>query len=534
MEAGTLTENRFMNKPAFILRTFGITDVGCVREHNEDAILLLTDTASLTPTDNTAQKNVDLGTVLMVADGLGGLNAGEVASRIAKGTILDRFAQLSVVPETDQKIRKYLFNLVMDAHQAILHHSQEDTSCRGMGTTMLIAWIVKGYVYICWSGDSRGYIYNPSRLTAIRPFTDDHSLVWQMVLAGEMTAEQARVDQQSHLILQSLGDTDSPPNPSFKKSKIATGDRILVCSDGLTSMLSDDEIQQILDLREETETTCHRLVEAAKKAGGKDNISVLLADVDRAVHPYSKRTQFIIAFLIILGVFLGLGWYLSKKKISGRTSFAPDSSMLAPVNRGLYVDTLSPATTAKELTATPLVSKPRRKVEKKDAHVINAFKDFSTQLTYWKDSARYISDDLKNFRQEMQQVSEQNGAAGMHDDYASYLKRLDQLDITLAQLLFTLDTLAALANQGQKQSRVDTEKLITEMKQHLVALCDQKDVHPCLEVVEGPNSIHTISANEPKLALASIQHLITNMIDNLKIELRDRKLNAQTMANNPF
>ncbi len=298
-----------MHKPAYLLHTFGITDVGCMREHNEDAILLLTDTAS--PQGSHSKNRVSVGTVLMVADGLGGLNAGEVASWIAKGTILERFSQLTVVPETDQKIRKYLHNLIMDAHEAIIQHSRQDPTCRGMGTTLLIAWIVKGYLYTCWSGDSRAYRYRPSDPAALHPFTDDHSLVWQMVLAGEMTAEQARTDPQSHLILQSLGEVSAPPSPSFKQSKLATGDRILVCSDGLTGMLSDQEIQQLLDLHEDTEATCHRLVEAAKKAGGKDNISVLLADVAAIKHDTHPKNYLYILILLALLACLGLGWYLT-------------------------------------------------------------------------------------------------------------------------------------------------------------------------------------------------------------------------------
>ncbi len=291
-----------------ILNTFGITDVGCVREHNEDAILLLTSTDS--PQNSASQSRPHLGTVLMVADGLGGLNAGEVASRIAKEVVLERFSLLSIVPKTDQRIRKYLGNLIMEAHQAIIRHSQQDPACRGMGTTLIIAWIVRGELYTCWSGDSRAYLYHPLHQTSIRPFTDDHSLVWQMVMEGKMTAEQARVDSQSHLILQSLGEAGYPPRPSFRKSKIATGDRILVCSDGLTGMLSDEEIQHILDLCEDTEPTCHKLVEAAKKAGGRDNVSVLLADVGLIEHPANPKNYLYILILLILLVFFGLGWYL--------------------------------------------------------------------------------------------------------------------------------------------------------------------------------------------------------------------------------
>lgn len=134
----------------------------------------------------------------------------------------------------------------------------------------------------------------------------------------------------------------------------------------------------------------------------------------------------------------------------------------------------------------------------------------------------------------MQQASDEHGAAGTYDDYVNYLEGLDQLNVTLVKVFATLDTLIALANQGQKQIKAETEKTITDMKQHLVILCNQKDIHPCLELVESHHTIHTISSKEPKLALASIQDVIIHMIGNLKVEIRNRKLNTKTISNSSF
>jgi protein phosphatase len=299
------------------ITVYGETNVGRQRDHNEDAFLILCDL------DHTWQEVNDLqvdlsaskGLFLVVADGMGGANAGEVASSIAVKKVEENIKSRSLSLIDEYQVQKYLTSIVFDAHNSIVRKARKNDDMKGMGTTMVLGYVVNNTLYLVWAGDSRVYIYNASRHTKLVPFSDDHSLVWNRVKNGEITAEEARLRDDSNLILNALGDSFQKPVPEFKKTKLEAGDRIILCSDGLNSMLSDSGIQQIIDYNSNTKETCQTLISAACNAGGKDNITVLVADVlelespSQVAHPKKRKGRKWLRFglIMLLLAFLASG-----------------------------------------------------------------------------------------------------------------------------------------------------------------------------------------------------------------------------------
>lgn len=258
----------------------GLTDVGRVRTHNEDDFAICKDVSQK---DWTFKRDEvldlgELGAVLLVADGMGGTNAGEVASHLAQNTVLEAFNDLEKAPDSVEDRETFLRNCILNAHHAIINHQHANLDTAGMGTTLVVAWIINDSVSVAWSGDSRCYIANSEESTL--PFTDDHSIVWNIVLEGGMTAEEARVHPQSNIIVQSLGDERNPPDPSSRSKKLNAGDRVMLCSDGLNGMLTDEEIYTELHSEAPISEICKRMVEKANQAGGTDNITCLILEVE--------------------------------------------------------------------------------------------------------------------------------------------------------------------------------------------------------------------------------------------------------------
>ena len=260
---------------------YGETNVGLHRDHNEDAFLIMYDLDKKWQEVNNLQ--IDLaqskGLFLVVADGMGGANAGEVASSIAVNKVGEKVRTLNTSLIDASHVKKYLTSILFDAHYSIVKKARNNDEMKGMGTTLVLGYIVNNLFYVMWAGDSRVYRYNSGQHTQLVPFSDDHSIVWSRVKNGEITAEEARLSDNSNLILNALGDSFQKPIPDFKNTKLEIGDRIILCSDGLNSMLSDTGIQQIIDYNTNTKDTCQALISAACNAGGHDNITVLVVDV---------------------------------------------------------------------------------------------------------------------------------------------------------------------------------------------------------------------------------------------------------------
>jgi len=288
----------------------GNTDVGRKRDHNEDSFIILCDTGKQWQRSNNILLDTKdtKGVIVAVADGMGGSNAGEVASALAIETLEERVREIRSVPENPKQAEKLLNQIIQAAHNRIVKEAKRNKNTKGMGTTLVIGWIVDNTVYIAWSGDSRCYHYAKAKQDKLIPFTEDHSLVWSQVRQGEITPEQARLSEDSNLILQALGDVLQPPKPDFKWTNLELQDRILLCSDGLNSMLNDTGIQQILEYDSTSPVTSENLIKAANNAGGHDNITVIVVDVlssppeqesEIAGHGKKKRlTTILIGFLI--------------------------------------------------------------------------------------------------------------------------------------------------------------------------------------------------------------------------------------------
>ena len=273
------------------ISVFGDTIVGKQRDHNEDSFIILSDINGQWQEINDQQINISQsrGLIFSIADGMGGTKAGEVASSIALSTVREKIAAFPSKIKNPDQVHK-IFNPIISAiNSNIINETKKNKETKGMGTTIVLGWIFKSTLYVTWIGDSRCYHYNKSKHDQLNPFSEDHSLVWSLVKSGEITPEEARLSNESNLILQSLGDTHQDPKPDFKWISLSTGDRILLCSDGLNSMLSAVGIQQILDFSESTKETCQGLINAANNAGGHDNITVIIVDINE-IDPDAKSS----------------------------------------------------------------------------------------------------------------------------------------------------------------------------------------------------------------------------------------------------
>ncbi len=226
----------------------GVTDVGRVRDGNEDDFLVDTRTS-----------------LVAVADGMGGHRAGEVASATALEAL--RAAVASGKPIRDA---------IVVANNAVLEKSLSDQELQGMGTTVTAGTLASGGTLLVGHvGDSRAYLVRDGELTQI---TNDHSLVEEMVREGELTPEQAEVHPQRSIITRALG-IDPQVEVDVYPLELRAGDRVLLCSDGLTTMLRADQIAEILVGEHDAERAAQRLVDAANAAGGEDNVTALVVDV---------------------------------------------------------------------------------------------------------------------------------------------------------------------------------------------------------------------------------------------------------------
>ncbi|MDX5319944.1 MAG: protein phosphatase 2C domain-containing protein, partial [Bacteroidota bacterium] len=175
------------------------------------------------------------------------------------------------------------------AHAKVVKHQEENLETAGMGTTLVIAWVIDDMIHTAWSGDSRCYVYDSGQ--KLFPLTDDHSVVWELVQEGKLTAEEARMHPNSNIIKQSLGDPKNAPQPDVKTRPLYQGSKVLVCSDGLNGMISDEAIEAKLAQRSGVAQVCRELVESANQAGGHDNITCLLLEVhDGPAAPVQKKT----------------------------------------------------------------------------------------------------------------------------------------------------------------------------------------------------------------------------------------------------
>ena len=259
------------------LNVFGRTDVGQIREHNEDNFLIA-DLTKQTRTLTEVERRPEVGPrgiVLGVCDGMGGAAAGEIASQMAVDTVYEKFVESEPSADHDALARR-LVRAVEAAGQRIFNEARVDRSRRGMGTTATVAVLVDSRMFIAQVGDSRAYILRNGQMTQV---TRDQSLVTQLIEAGQLTEEEAETFEHNNIILQALGTADTV-QVDLTYVDLRRGDRLMMCSDGLTGMIRAEEIRQVLVHQTDPLVACKELTDRANAAGGHDNITVIVADFE--------------------------------------------------------------------------------------------------------------------------------------------------------------------------------------------------------------------------------------------------------------
>jgi len=256
------------------VRVFGRTDVGQIRDHNEDnfvvADLSLGSRDVLDP--NHAQLIGERGMMLGVCDGMGGAAAGEVASQLAVDMIFQRM-MAGELPESRNDLAARLVAAIEAAGARIFAEAKADRTRRGMGTTSTAAALLDDHLFLGQVGDSRGYLLRGEKLVQV---TRDQSLANQLIEAGQLTEEEAETFEHSNIILQALGTTDSV-QVDLTYVDLKRGDVLMLCSDGLSGMLRNEEIREVLRSYPDPAEACRELTDRANQAGGHDNITVIVA-----------------------------------------------------------------------------------------------------------------------------------------------------------------------------------------------------------------------------------------------------------------
>jgi protein phosphatase len=285
------------------LRVGVATDIGRVRERNDDSYLVEEP-------------------LFAVADGMGGHKGGDVASQLALETLESAFTQGSL-PLAEQ---------IRDANNAVFARSQEDSSVSGMGTTLTAVVVEAGELHLAHVGDSRAYLL---RAGDLRRLSEDHTLVQRMVNSGEITAAEAGVHPHRNVLTRALG-TEPDVAVDEEDVDLLDGDRILLCSDGLTGMVTEEQIVAILSAAPDPQDAADRLVRAANRAGGVDNITVVVIDVESeptdeaaaasdATGAVTRRSvarilvRLAIAAVVLAAVLVGVRVYLDRQWYVGES-----------------------------------------------------------------------------------------------------------------------------------------------------------------------------------------------------------------------
>lgn len=266
------------------LTSFGSrTDIGCLRDHNEDSLVV-------TPP------------LFAVADGMGGHAAGEVASEIAVRVLSE------LAPEHPDG--EALGRAIEEANRAVIQAAREGRGRQGMGTTMTAAMLEGERLVIAQVGDSRAYLLHQGKLQQL---TRDHSLMADMIEAGQLTPEEARTHPRRSVITRALG-SDAHLHPDIYEINVETGDRLLICSDGLSGMIFDDQIENTLRRVQDPQRCASQLVNEAIAAGGHDNVTVIVADVTGYAEvrrkKLARKTKLSIALVLVLfaAIVAGAAW----------------------------------------------------------------------------------------------------------------------------------------------------------------------------------------------------------------------------------
>ena len=303
-------------------KLFAGTDVG-LRDNNEDNFTVcpdLTQNEWMMPVDH--QQVIPLGEcgcLMVVADGMGGQNAGEVASAIAIETVQSMFAPENLPDKVLTKpstIKDYLKKVVSKADSNVKKYSEEHPEAEGLGSTIVMAWVIDNKAYIAWLGDSRAYALVSGQ--GIKRLSKDHSYVQQLVDEGKLTDIEAMNHPNSNIITRSLGDTSQKAKADVEEYSLQDGEIILLCSDGLCGVCTDDEIAGVLTEEANDLQVCkEQLTNIALDNGGSDNITIALMQIscneeekgEKEIKPWKSFNKnillgiFVVLVAILIGVF---------------------------------------------------------------------------------------------------------------------------------------------------------------------------------------------------------------------------------------
>lgn len=272
-------KGRTVPTPAGIaFQVYGKTDVGLIREHNEDNFMIadLAETSGPLPGEEELSGMVsERGFALAVCDGMGGAAAGEVASHMAVDTLFEKLRG-DGAPESRDDFARRLVAAIEEAGAKIFSAAKKDRTRRGMGTTATVAGLVDRVLFVGQVGDSRCYILRNGRLNLV---TKDQSLVNQLIEAGQLTESEAEAFEHSNIILQALGTTEQVA-VDLTFVELRRGDRLLLCSDGLSGLVHDGVIREEMACIGPLVQLAERLIDLANAAGGHDNVTCIVADFD--------------------------------------------------------------------------------------------------------------------------------------------------------------------------------------------------------------------------------------------------------------
>ena len=238
------------------MKAFAATDVGKVRKVNQDCVFSSTVPVGCLPN------------LFIVADGMGGHKAGDIASRLTVDSVVDKLSKvnskdyISVITDTIIKVNK-----------EVIDKAAESQDYAGMGTTLVVATVFDNILKVANVGDSRLYVVGED----IIQITRDHSLVEEMVINGQLDRADARVDKRKNIITRAIGG-ESKVEAEMFSVELKPEDKILMCSDGLSNMVDDTEILEIINREPDIEKAARMLIDAANENGGKDNISVVIVE----------------------------------------------------------------------------------------------------------------------------------------------------------------------------------------------------------------------------------------------------------------
>lgn len=297
-------------KSNIIFRMVAYTDaagkfsVDAPRNGNEDNFFFAYDLSKDAPSKGEPDVDTQMsecGLLMVVADGMGGMNAGEVASQIAVDTVAEFFAPGKITPEfakDHQKRKKYMEHVISEADIRIKKDSKHDSEHKGMGSTIIMAWIVGDELTLSWCGDSRAYRYNPA--CGIEPLSRDHSYVQELADKGIIKYEDTFDHPQGNIVTRSLGDVSKKAIPETELFKVYNDDIILLCSDGLSGVLRDkktydmdgeiiegENLEDIISANRKSLKECREaLWIAAEKADWYDNVTAVICEIRSGASNY--------------------------------------------------------------------------------------------------------------------------------------------------------------------------------------------------------------------------------------------------------